>query len=523
MAPAQAPTVLTSPALLDLPPVLCFIDVETTGMSPQRGRVTEVGILRVEDWAGPAPQLTQWSSLVNPEEAIPQPIQALTGITPEMVREAPRFEAIAGQVLALSADAIFVAHQARFDYGFIKAEMERCGQAFQARTLCTVRLSQALFPDTGAHGLDALIARHQLPCSGRHRALGDAQVLWSFLQVLMGSVEHPALALVLRKLMRHPSLPAHLPPDQLQQLPRTPGVYKFYGLNKHPLYIGKSISLRDRIGEHFCVDHRSERGMRLAQEIRRIEWEQCAGDFGARLREIVLIHQEMPAHNIALRKREQALWISIDPDTAQIGHHPCHEPAPEGLDLFGPFVSKAAARHHLTGLAREAHLCLQTMGLEKRSRRERDNEPLRPCFNHQIARCKGACCGLETASQLAARLADALAPRRRPPWVWGPLCIEEPATDYPSLRFHHFDQWCWLGSSASDASAAHKGDEANQAAGRFDLNLYHLLRPLLADATPGEQAGSAQADGPVSGRAGWRLMLDAAGQALAAPLLQAAA
>ena len=421
-------------------------------------------------------------------------IQALTGITPSMVKDAPMFAEVCESLQNLCQDAIFVAHQARFDYGFIKAEMERCGRDFYAKTLCTVRLSQAMFPERTPHSLDAVIARHQLPCTQRHRALGDAEVLWEFVKVLMQQEDHETLNLAMKKIMRHPSLPAHLPTDQLERIPKTPGVYKFFGLNRHPLYIGKSIHLRDRVSEHFCIDHRSERGMRLASEIRRIEWEQAAGDFGARLREIELIKTEMPAHNIALRKRTQTTWISVDASTARIQFHPCNLPLPEPdrpeqiASYFGPFASKASVKHHITDLARQEHFCLKVLGFEKVSKADLLADPERPCFNFQIRKCQGACCGAESPEALATRLKLALEPKRRPPWIWSEVKIIEAEVAYACPRVHRFKDWQWIGSeldevpkpspqpSSENLTSHHWGASQDPS---FDINIYHLVLPLL--------------------------------------------
>ena len=161
-------------------PTLAFVDLETTGTTAATDAITEIGIVRIEcDPDGvAAPRVTEWSTLVNPGVPIPPEIQALTGITNAMVRDAPPFARVADEVAARTADALFVAHNARFDYGFLKHAFARQQRAFSARVLCTVRLSRRLFPDEPRHNLDSVIARHGLAIDGRHRALGDARVLW---------------------------------------------------------------------------------------------------------------------------------------------------------------------------------------------------------------------------------------------------------------------------------------------------------------------------------------------------------
>jgi DNA polymerase-3 subunit epsilon len=160
-----------------LPRRLAVVDLETTGTDATRDRVTEIGIVCVED----GEVCEEWSSLVNPETPIPAEIQALTGITDAMVRGAPTFAELYDEVAKRIGDCVFVAHNARFDYGFIKNEMRRLGAKYTADVLCTVRLSRRLQPEHAQHGLDAIVERHGLSAEGRHRAMGDARLAWQFL------------------------------------------------------------------------------------------------------------------------------------------------------------------------------------------------------------------------------------------------------------------------------------------------------------------------------------------------------
>src|ERR1043165_7111540 len=252
-----------------LAPALAFVDLETTGMSAGEDRVTDVGIVRVEGGV-----VDEWSRLVNPECSIPAGIQALTGITNAMVAHSPTFERVADDVAA----RLMVAHNARFDYGFLKHEFARLGRRFSAKVLCTVKLSRQLYPDTGPHHLDAIIDRHGLPAADRHRALGDARILWSFVQALYRDRSADEIELAVRQILRTPSLPAQLPADALERIPEAPGVYRFYGLNALPLYVGKSSTLRERVAAHFSSDYRSASDLRLSAEITRIEFEETAGE-----------------------------------------------------------------------------------------------------------------------------------------------------------------------------------------------------------------------------------------------------
>ena len=164
---------------------LIFLDLETTGMSAAQERITEIGLLEVAS----GECVSRWSQLVNPEKHIPPFIQSLTGITDRMVQDAPTFEQFAPALFARLQGKILVAHNARFDYGFLKSEFERVELAYRPRVLCTAKLSRKLFPEHRSHSLDSLILRHRLTCSARHRALGDAEVLWDFMQKIQAQLD----------------------------------------------------------------------------------------------------------------------------------------------------------------------------------------------------------------------------------------------------------------------------------------------------------------------------------------------
>ncbi|MEM6916801.1 MAG: exonuclease domain-containing protein, partial [Verrucomicrobiota bacterium] len=147
------------------------VDIETTGSKASWNRVTEIGAVRVQDDR----ILEEWTSLVNPGRRIPKSIVALTGITDEMVAEAPPFEAIADEFREFVGDAVFVAHRASFDYGFLKAEFERLEQHFRCPTLCTVVTSRRVFPGLRSYGLANLCREFEISLDSHHRALCDAR------------------------------------------------------------------------------------------------------------------------------------------------------------------------------------------------------------------------------------------------------------------------------------------------------------------------------------------------------------
>jgi DNA polymerase-3 subunit epsilon len=463
-----------------LAPTIAFVDLETTGATPTGDRITEIGILRVVNGA----VAEEFSTLVNPERPIPEEIQALTGITNAMVRGKPTFAELRREVSERLHGHLFVAHNARFDYGFLKHEFRRVDMKFTADVLCTVRLSRRLFPGAPGHSLDAIIARHGLEDAvrgsaqsrtGRHSALGDARALWAFVQALYREKAVDEITAAVKRLLKTPSLPAHLPPDALENLPEGPGVYRFYGVNDLPLYIGKSVNLRDRIRSHFSSDYRSANDLRISDEIRRIEVDETAGELGALLKEARLVKELLPLHNYRLRRKLNACFVRL-PDLrsppqvllAKDIDWGARQPGAE--TLYGPFATKAHVKAMLEGLAGEHGLCWRQLGWEKRGG---------PCFARQVRKCRGACLGEETPEQHNLRLATALTPHRVQDWPWeGRVWIRESHPDGRFEEAHVFERWSHIGTARSEDELEAFADTRVEI--DFDPDIYRILLGYFA-------------------------------------------
>lgn len=467
------------PALLALGP-FAFIDVETTGMQPRDDRLTEIAILRY-DRSG---RVEQWSSLVNPGVPIPPDIQAMTGITPAIVRNAPAFDTVAAITHRLLEGAVFVAHNARFDYGFVKHAFRRAGHRFTADVLCTVRLSRLLYPDAAGHGLDQLIARHRLIATGRHRALGDAALTAGFVAAACSERGADSVVAAMRRLLKTPSLPAQLPPHALDDLPDGPGVYVFHGVNDLPLYIGKAKHLRERVRAHFSSDHRTANDVRLSRELTRIEWFPTAGEVGALVLESRWVKSRAPLHNIALRRHARAGFLTLPPERTEPAFEPVGEPHLEWDALtardsprpaWGPFADRTAARRWLDALAQAHRLCPQALGLEPdhRARHNRDedqgNDARSPCFSRQVGRCMGWCVGEESTEAHRERFISAAEAMHLRAWPWsGPVSFEEFDEANDRRERLVFDRWCLVKDGVRQP---------------FDRDIYRLL-VRLSERTP---------------------------------------
>jgi DNA polymerase III subunit epsilon len=458
-------------AINNLPPALlslgdfAFIDVETTGVKPLEDRLTEVAIVRFSRTHAPR----VWQSLVNPGVSIPSEIQALTGITNEMLRDAPSFFEVCEAIRRELEGAFFVAHNARFDYGFIKNEFRRAGESFTGDVLCTVRLSRKLYPEVNGHGLDAIVERHRLRVENRHRALGDTLAIASFVHHACAELGEDFVVAASKSLLKMPSLPAHLPQDALDALPDSPGVYLFYGINDMPIYIGKAKALRERVRSHFSSDHMTPNDVRLSQELRRIEWIPTAGEFGALLLEAQLVKEKLPLHNVTLRRKaklgfltlpegsSQPEWISVSEIESELDSASSEAPA---QSRFGPFSDKASAKKWFTYAAREHNFCDHLAGLSKpRYGNER-------CFSRQLGRCLGACVGAETRESHRERVLDALAQHAIPAWPFaGIATYEERDIANDRVDLLQFDDWRALSGGVRAP---------------FDADVYRLLVRMLA-------------------------------------------
>lgn len=450
-------------------PEMVFVDLETTGATATRDRITEIGIVHVSERG-----VERFNQLIHPQARIPDFIARLTGITDEMVADAPAFEAIAGDLIDRLTGKLFIAHNARFDYGFLKNEFKRCGIDFRARVLCTVKLSRALFPNAPRHNLDALIERHGLIPSGRHRALADADLIFQFWEKLLPLFPAEVLQQTIATLTARPALPAQLDPELPEQIPEGHGVYIFYGENRLPLYVGKSNHLRKRVLSHFASDHARGKEMSLSMQVRRVDWIETAGEIAALLLESSLVKQLLPTHNQRLRRNQELCSWRIAPQLASVpdGHHTAQAELVWARDLnlgaqpdlYGIFRSQRDAVEMLTEIARQENLCKVLLGLEKAAAGA-------ACFGVQLKACRGGCIGREPLALHHARLLMALSKFRLPAWPHrGPIGLREASV------VHVVDAWCYLGS-ASREDEIHGLLENGRPV--FDLDVYKILRKAM--------------------------------------------
>ena len=446
---------------------LAFVDLETTGATASLDRITEIGIILVDESG-----VQEWSSLVNPETRISGFSERLSGISNEMVANEPRFCDLANRVYKMLEGRILVAHNARFDYAFLKQSFMREGIDFSVKTLCTVKLSRRLYPGYPKHNLDTLIERHGLKVSGRHRALADAQLIHQFWDKIQATIPQETIQSALKALLGRPSTPMHIDLTMIDGLPEAPGVYLFYGENDLPLYVGKSVNIRQRVMSHFTADVTSAKEMSLSQQVSRIEHIRTGGEIGALLQEAALVKKLQPTHNRQLRRNNELCSIQLKEVSEGLKVHVAYA---NELDfattsnLYGLFKSKREALKALTEIAGEHNLCKAIIGLEK-------VKVGSPCFGRQLKKCRGACIGDEARLAHDARLMAGLGKLKIRTWPFdGPAYIKE------GEEILLIENWAYLGSARSEE------DIWNLMNGRdacFNRDTYKILLATIGQLQP---------------------------------------
>lgn len=446
-----------------------LVDIETTGGKLHVDEITEIALIRVVS----GEVVEQFETLLKPTRSIPPWITAFTGISNSMVADAPSFADLADALAAKFNNAIFVAHNARFDYGFIKAAFKRLGLDFKLPVLCTVKLSRALYPQYKRHGLDQIIQRFDWVCDQRHRAMGDATIVWRFMQQALQDKGADSFIEHCKAQLKTYSLPANLDPAVMADCPDTPGVYRFYNQAGHVIYVGKSVNLRTRILSHFSQGQALAKDLQIANELHHLDWIECAGDLGAQLLEARLVKELSPKYNRQLKKLTR-LWrfelfqdkqgydnlrlVSTDNLTAQ-----------DLANSYGLYRSKAQAMKALEKRVADHQLCQRLTGLEKKTSGA--------CFAYQLKRCKGGCVGEETALQYNLRLATMLLPLKQQVWPWsGAILVKEKVAEFEQV--HLINQWCWM-ASASNQTALDEALENLDNAYLIELDSYKILCKFL--------------------------------------------
>lgn len=447
---------------------LVFVDIETNGLNHVRGRVIEVAAIRVEN----GEVVKTFNSLIDPETELPYFITNLTGITSGDLNGAPTFSQIADDLHDVLDGAVFVAHNVRFDYSFLKQEYKRLGRNFLPKQLCTVKLSRALYPEERSHKLESLIRRHGFTFASRHRAYDDAAVLWQFLQYVRQNFPAEHVEGAIAKQLRQPAMPKNLEPDIVRDLPETTGVYIFEDQTGSTLYVGKSINIKKRVLSHFGRDHVESKEFKIAQAVKQIRVYETDGELAALLLESRLVKELQPVHNRLLRRLQKLLLVkrAYTPE----GYMTIHLEEVEHIDpneaslILAVYPRRGRAKDSLNDLTKTFDLCPKLMGLEKAKH---------ACFLYQLHKCKGACVGEEAPDAYNERLLTAFEHQRIQDWPFKSAILVQETQGSDISHGIVVDQWCVLGQVSQEPYCEPCVTPAEKT---FDLDTYKILQSHIA-------------------------------------------
>ncbi|BDC99397.1 exonuclease domain-containing protein [Persicobacter psychrovividus] len=364
----------------NFPKKYAIIDIETTGGNTKGEKITEIAIFIHNG----TEIIDEYSSLINPEKKIPYNITRLTGITNEMVMDAPKFYEVAKKIVEITTGCIFVAHNVGFDYQFVRSEFKSLGFEYKRDTLCTVKLSRAILPGFPSYSLGKLTQQLGINITDRHRAFGDARATVSLFEILLrrgeGKIQQSLPDIHAYKNHLHPQFDR----NSLDQVPEEPGVYYFRDEGGHLLYIGKSINLHKRVLSHL-YNTKTKRAIDLKSKLVSIDFERTGNELCALLLESNEIKKFKPPYNRALRRSKFNYQLYAGYNLQGYITFSINKTDPNATPLF-QFSNRHAAQEFLFKAIEKYQLCQKLSGVYK-SKAE--------CFNYTLRQCFGACIGEE--------------------------------------------------------------------------------------------------------------------------------
>ena len=373
------------------------VDIETTGGLAHRDRITEIAIVLYDG----EQIVDRFESLINPDRSIPYEITRITGITDAMVAGAPRFYEVAKKVVDMTQDAIFVAHNVRFDYSFIREEFASFGFTFSRRQLCTVVLSRKAFPGLRSYSLGNLIRHFDIRVENRHRAMDDVLATVDILSRILSSEDGIQKA---DRLINAGIKASHLPKDisleRIHSLPETSGIYYFYNVYGTVIYVGKSINIKKRVMQHFGnIDTKTDK---FIAKVADITYEETGSELIAMLLESNEIKALQPEVNKAQRTKDYPYFVhhyTDDKGYIRFDWEKSSVKTRANKNILNHYSSKVSARGHVYHITESLELCAGLTGLH-----DQDSS----CFYFQTGACLGACQGVEIAESYNERASLAI-------------------------------------------------------------------------------------------------------------------
>ena len=286
--------------------MFAIIDIETTGLKATTEKITEIAIYIYDG----NQVIDRFVSLVNPERDIPYQITKITGITNQLVANAPKFYEIAKKIIEITENKIFVAHNAQFDYSFVKEEFKRLGYNYQRKTLCTVRLTRKLIPNLASYSLGNICQSLGISIMNRHRAAGDTEATVKLFEQLL-EIDNSNKPLFANMKSPENGLHPSFKEETIDKLPEKEGVYYFFNQYKQLIYCEKSSNIKKQVQAHFN-NTSTPKAIEMKSKITDIDYELTGNELIALLLKSDEIETHNPIYNRILGKKEDKILGSPD-------------------------------------------------------------------------------------------------------------------------------------------------------------------------------------------------------------------
>ena len=357
-----------------------IIDIETTGGKFNEEAITEIAVYRLDQ-----DNITdQFFSLVKADRPIQPFVIGLTGITPKMLKNAPKFHEIAKRIIEITDNCILVAHNALFDYRILRTEFKRLGYDFKRESICTVQLSKELIPGLDSYKLGKLAVNLGIPISDRHRAQGDALATLKLFELL---IQKDKKKVILNSFIKeyHKSNIQSKYIKMIDQIPNKVGVYYIHDKSSI-IYIGKSKNLKKRVITHLTSS--GSKAMKIQNQIERISYDQTGSELIALLKEQEEIKENQPKLNIKYKNTLFPIGFRTVKDINGYLNITIEQIKNKEKYLF-VFNNKFNAILKLNQWIKDYELCenLSTLSNKKTT-----------CVQYNLKKCKGACCYKESAN-----------------------------------------------------------------------------------------------------------------------------
>ncbi|HEX2609285.1 MAG TPA: exonuclease domain-containing protein [Flavisolibacter sp.] len=381
-----------------------IVDIETTGGYAAANGIIEIAI-RIFDGEQ---VVEEYETLINPDQHIPKYIQAFTGITNEMVLDAPRFEEVAEKIFTLLQGNIFVAHNVNFDYSFVKNHLEYYGYSFNTKKLCTVRLARQIFPGFPSYSLGNLCHSLEIDLQNRHRAGGDADATVILFQKMLENDTKELIGKSLNRNSKEQTLPPNVPKAHFDALPKNPGVYYFHDQKGKVVYVGKAKDIRSRVNSHFSNNSDSRQKQNFLRHVFSISFQPTATELMAAILESTEIKRLWPAFNTSQKKQEDVFGIFVYEDQSGYMRLAIEKKRKNANPLY-TFHYKVDGHGVLRRLMKEFQLCPKLCFMQT----DQDK-----CVGIIEEHCLGACEKEETAAAYNERVLQAIASlTQRPSYI----------------------------------------------------------------------------------------------------------